>query len=168
MKFLADSSLGRLSTWLRILGYDTVYWRGEADRSFLRKAEKEGRAVLTRKKDVLKRNHSGIIVFVENDHLEDQIGEVLGKLDLAPMPETFFTICPECNVALNRMTRDEVRSDIPDYVYRTQQDFRRCPGCGRTYWPGTHRERIMKTLEKLIKDVIPGEPQASSRKPRSQ
>ena len=32
MKFLVDSSLGRLSTWLRILGYDTVYWRGEADR----------------------------------------------------------------------------------------------------------------------------------------
>ncbi len=29
MKFLADSSLGRLSKWLRILGYDTVYWRGE-------------------------------------------------------------------------------------------------------------------------------------------
>ena len=56
MKFLVDSSLGRLSTWLRILGYDTVYWRGEADRVFLRMAERQGRAVLTRRKDLLARH----------------------------------------------------------------------------------------------------------------
>ena len=62
MKFLADSSLGRLSTWLRMLGYDTVYWRGVAERSFLRKAEKEGRAVLTRRKDLLARQHAGIVL----------------------------------------------------------------------------------------------------------
>ena len=84
MKFLADSSLGRLSKWLRILGYDTVYWRGEADRAFLRKAEREGRAVLTRRKDVLARQHPGLVLFVENDRVEDQLVEVLGKLDLKP------------------------------------------------------------------------------------
>jgi len=150
MKILADSSLGRLSKWLRILGYDTAYHREEADRSFLRKAEQEGRAVLTRRKDVLKRNHSGIVVFVENDRVEDQIGEVLGKLGLAPRPEAFFTICLECNVALKKVTRDEVRSEVPDYVYRTQLDFRRCPGCGRVYWPGTHRMRALSTLMRIL------------------
>ena len=168
MKILADSSLGRLSKWLRILGYDTVYHRGEADRSFLRKAEKEGRAILTRRKDVLQRNHSGIVVFVENDRVEDQIGEVLGKLSLAPMPEDFFTICLECNVSLEKVTRDEVRSEVPDYVYRTQQEFRRCSGCGRVYWPGTHRERILSTLERLLKDRNAAGPQATGHKPQGQ
>jgi uncharacterized protein with PIN domain len=155
MKFLADSSLGRLSRWLRILGYDTVYWRGEADRAFLRRAEKEGRAVLTRRRDVLARQHPGIVLFVESDRVEDQIAEVLRKLNVKPDPDAFFTICLECNVPLIEVTRDEVRLEIPDYVYQTQHEFRRCPGCNRVYWPGTHRERAMAVLQKILGPWLP-------------
>jgi len=156
MKFLADSSLGRLSRWLRILGYDTVYWRGEADRAFLRKAEKEGRAVLTRRKDVLARQHPGIVLFVESDRVEDQLIEILGKLDLKPQPENIFTRCLHCNESLNEASPEEVRSLVPDYVFRTQREFRVCPKCGGVYWPGTHRERAMKTLGKLLEITIGG------------
>jgi uncharacterized protein with PIN domain len=156
MKFLADSSLGRLSKWLRILGYDTVYWRGEADRIFLRKAEREGRAVLTRRKDVLSRQHPGIVLFVENDRVEDQLVEILGKLDLKPDPENLFTLCLRCNESLKEASPEEVRSLVPDYVFRTQSEFRVCPGCGSVFWPGTHRDRALKTLEKLLGDTIRG------------
>jgi len=154
MNFLADSSLGRLSKWMRVLGYDTVYYRGEANRSFLRKAEKEGRVVLTRRRDVLARQHPGIVLFVENDRVEDQIGEVLGKLSLTPRPEAVFTVCLNCNVPLGEVQRDEIRSRIPDYVYRTQRDFRICPRCGGIFWPGTHRDRAVKILEKVFNDKI--------------
>lgn len=168
MKFLADSSLGRLSKWLRILGYDTVYSRGDADRIFLRKAEKEGRAVLTRRKDVLARQHPGIVLFVESDRVEGQLVEVLGKLYLTPQPEAFFTICLQCNMSLREVLRDDVRSRIPDYVYQTQREFRLCTGCGRVYWPGTHRERAMKTIARLL-DSKPGDkPQAAIHKPQGQ
>ena len=143
MKFLADSSLGRLSKWLRILGYDTIYWRGEADRVFLRKAEKEGRAVLTRRKDVLARQHPGLVLFVENDRVEGQLVEILGKLDLKPEPENLFTLCLRCNESLKEASPEEVRSLVPDYVFRTQKEFRVCPGCGGVFWPGTHRERAL-------------------------
>lgn len=153
MKFLADSSLGRLSRWLRILGHDAAYWRGDADRNFLRQAEKEGRVVLTRRRDVLARRHPGRVLFVESDRAEDQIAEVLGKLGLKPDPGAFFSICLECNLALHRVTRDEVRPEIPDYVYRTQREFRRCPGCGRVYWPGTHRARAFAVLQRVLHAV---------------
>ena len=156
MKFLADSSLGRLSKWLRILGHDTVYWRGEADRSFLRKAEKEGRAVLTRRKDVLARQHPGIVLFVESDRVEDQLVEVLGKLGLKPDAGRLFTLCLRCNEPLKEAKPEEMRSLVPDYVFRTQRDFRVCPKCRGVYWPGTHRERAMKTLEKMFGDRIKG------------
>ena len=164
MKFLADSSLGRLSRWLRILGHDTAYWRGQADRAFLRMAEKEGRVALTRRRDILEKQHTGTVLFVEADRVEDQIAEIVTRLDLPLRPETFFTICLECNAVLVPASRDEVRPEIPDYVYRTQQEFRRCPGCRRVYWPGTHRKRAMAVLKKLFKDTA--EPQASSRKPQ--
>ncbi len=156
MKFLVDSSLGRLSTWLRILGYDTVYWRGEADRAFLRIAEREGRVVLTRRKDVLDRQHPGIVLFVENDRVEDQIVEVVGKLGLRPEPGKLFTVCLRCNESLKEATPDQVRPLIPDYVFRTQQSFRVCPKCRGVFWSGTHRERAMKTLEKLLGNAVKG------------
>jgi uncharacterized protein with PIN domain len=141
MKFLADSSLGRLSKWLRILGYDTVYWRGEADRAFLRKAEKEGRAVLTRRKDVLARQHPGLVLFVENDRVENQLVEILGKLDLKPEPQNLFTLCLRCNESLMKSTPEEARPLVPDYVFRTQSDFRSCPENARGTWSGTALER---------------------------
>lgn len=150
MKFLADSSLGRLSKWLRILGYDTVYCRGDADRIFLRIAEKEGRAVLTRRKDVLARQHPGIVLFVESDRVEGQLVEVLGKLRLKPEPENLFTLCLRCNESLKEAKPEEVRSLVPDYVFRTQREFRVCPKCRGVYWPGTHRDRAMKAITRLL------------------
>lgn len=150
MKFLVDSSLGRLSTWLRILGYDTVYWRGEADRVFLRIAEREGRAVMTRRKDVLDRQHPGIVLFVENDRVEDQLVEVVGKLGLRPEPGKLFTVCLRCNESLREASPDQVRPLIPDYVFRAQKSFRVCPKCHGVYWPGTHRERALSTLKRIL------------------
>jgi uncharacterized protein with PIN domain len=52
VKFITDSNLGKLAKWLRILGYNTVLYTRNANREFLRKAEKEERIVLTRKKDM--------------------------------------------------------------------------------------------------------------------
>jgi hypothetical protein len=168
MKFLADSSLGRLSKWLRLLGYDTVYWRGEAERSFLRIAEKEGRAVLTRRRDVLARQHPGIVLFVENDRVEDQVVEVLGNLDLRPEPKNQFTLCLRCNESLKAANPEEVRLLVPDYVFRTQSEFRVCPVCGGVFWPGTHRERAMKTIDRIQQRKSGNRPQAASHKPQGQ
>ena len=168
MKFLADSSLGRLSKWLRILGYDTVYHKGEADRSFLRKAEKEGRVVLTRRRDVLARQHPGRVLFVENDRVEDQIEEVLEKLDLRPEPEKRFTLCLRCNESLNAATPDDVKPLVPDYVFRTQKEFRVCPVCAGVFWPGTHRERAMKTIDRILQQRSRNQPQATDHKPQGQ
>lgn len=150
MKFLVDSSLGRLSTWLRILGYNAIYYRGEADRSFLRRAEKEGRTVLTRRKDILARKHPGIVLFVENDHVEDQLIEVLGKLDLKPVHGRLFSLCLRCNEPLQEASPDEVQPLVPDYVFLTQREFRVCRKCHRVYWPGTHRERALSVLRKAL------------------
>ena len=53
MRFITDRMLGKLSTWLRILGYDTVYAadlevKGDEDRFIVTLAEREGRILLTR------------------------------------------------------------------------------------------------------------------------
>ena len=48
MKFLADRMLGKLVKELRMLGYDTVYYRGEGTYPLIKLAREEGRVILTR------------------------------------------------------------------------------------------------------------------------
>jgi uncharacterized protein with PIN domain len=31
---------------------------------------------------------------------------------------------------------------VPPHVYETHREFSRCTACGRTYWKGTHVQRM--------------------------
>ncbi len=151
MKFITDTNLGKLAKWLRILGYDTVSYRGEADRKFLRKAESEGRVVLTRKKDMATRQFSGKLVTVGSDHVQEQLGEVMEKLSIAADLGQLFSICLRCNEALEAVEKEDVAGMVPAFVYDTQSAFRRCPSCKGIYWPGTHIDNALNHLKTHIR-----------------
>lgn len=146
MKFITDSSLGKLAKWMRILGYDTIYYRGIADRTFLRKAEKEKRIVLTRKRDITQRSHPGEIVVLHSDRVQEQIGEVIERFGIAPDPGKMFGICLACNEPLTGLPRETARARVPDYIFSHQKEFLSCRKCGRIYWPGSHRDRAMTQI----------------------
>lgn len=151
MKFITDTNLGKLAKWLRILGYDTVWYRGEANRNFLRKAEREGRVVLTRKKDMAARQFSGKLVTIRSDGVQEQLGEVMEKLSITADPDRLFNICVRCNKALVAVDREDVSGMVPAFVYDTQSAFRTCPGCKGIYWPGTHIDNALNYLKTHIR-----------------
>ncbi len=151
MKFLTDPTLGKLAKWLRILGYDTAYYRGNIDRNFLKKAEKEGRIVLTRKRDMENRSFSGQMVIIQDDRVQDQMRDVIRKLSLTPDPDRTFTICLRCNEALKRISRDEIGEIVPGYVLRNHKDFKICPRCKGIFWPGTHRDNMLGELNEMLR-----------------
>ena len=151
MKFLTDPTLGKLAKWLRILGYDTAYYRGNIDRNFLKKAEKEGRIVLTRKRDMENRSFSGQMVIIQDDRVQDQMRDVMRKLSLTPDPDRTFTICLRCNEALKRISRDEIGEIVPNYVLRNHEDFKICPRCKSIFWPGTHRDNMLDELGEMLR-----------------
>ena len=150
MKFIADTNLGKLVKWLRILGYDTILYRGKADRNFLKKAEREGRVVLTRKKDMARRQFSGKVVTVGSDHVQEQLGEVLEKLSITADANRLFSICVKCNSALVAVNKENVAGLIPAFVYDNQSAFCRCPSCGGIFWPGTHIHNALNRLKTHI------------------
>ena len=150
MKFITDINLGKLAKWLRILGYNTVFYTQNANREFLRKAEKEERIVLTRKKDVAERQFSGCLVVVNSDHVKDQLHEVMDKLSFLPDADRMFTICVKCNKALMEVDRQEISGMVPDYVFTSNYEFHVCPCCKGVFWPGTHRDNVLNYLRTHI------------------
>lgn len=146
MKFLADSMLGRLAKWLRILGFDTAYSASWDDAAVVRAARAQGRLILTRDRAMALRR--GIEVFlVKSDEVEEQVQEVIVGLGLSTADP--FSLCPECNGILAAVKKSEVKDLVPPYVFSTQQSFHRCPDCGRIYWRGTHWDRMIEKLEGL-------------------
>ena len=146
MKFIADNMLGSLARWLRILGYDVTYPRQADDNELVRLARAEGRILLTR--DVALARRRGLRAFlIESKGLEEQIRQVVRHW--GPPPEGPFSRCPVCNTPLHKVDKEEVKSRVPPYVFRTQENFHLCPGCGRVYWPGTHWNEMRRKIAAL-------------------
>jgi len=149
-KFIADAMLGRLARWLRVMGCDTAYCREIDDADLVARAEREGRLILTRDTLLLRRRKArGNSFFVEGDHFRDQLRQVVRAFGIDP-EERFLSRCLECNVPLEEAGGERVASLVPPYVRATRERFRGCPSCGRMYWGGTHRERMVEELREIL------------------
>jgi uncharacterized protein with PIN domain len=135
VKLLADSMLGSLGRWLRLLGYDTVTAQHEPDAVLVRWARAEDRIVLTRDQHLA--NQRGIeALLITSDNLDEQLLQVARQLPLPPPRPG--TRCPRCNAPLHEASNSAVEESVPSYVLHTQSAFQRCRGCQRVYWRGTH------------------------------
>ncbi len=148
-RFLADVMLGSLARWLRILGYDTVYDNQIEDDEIVHRCVVENRIALTRDVPLTERRDLPDALLIRSDRLMEQVREVLDYIGEAVAPDRFLTRCVVCNSVLESISKDAVRDEVPPYVFRTQQHFKRCPGCGRIYWGGTHREHILERLRDI-------------------
>ena len=146
MKFIADVMLGRLTTWLRLLGYDTTYLPDADDPELARIARAEDRILLTRDVELTRRRgvHS---VLIESDQVDEQVHQLFRALKLTAREA--FSRCAECNHRLEIATKESVRGSVSPYVFQTQERFRRCAHCGRVYWRGTHWARMLARMEDL-------------------
>ena len=152
MKFIVDENVGKLAKWLRMMGYDAVFFGGSDDSQMIRKALVEGRVILTRDTEIMKRRvvTSGRlkVILITSCTPEQQMQQVIRVLDLDCQPAP-FTRCLECNQSLIERGKEEVKDRVPPYVFRTQSQYMECPACHRIYWRGTHWEAMTRRLERL-------------------
>lgn len=143
-RLLAERMLGRLVTWLRILGHDTAV----VDRPPPRIPA--GAALLTRRRALAGRPG---VIFLAADHWPDQLRQAVGELNLPLDPARFFSRCLRCNAPVAPISRAEAAAAAPDHILATAEGFTRCPACGRVYWPGSHGARAVARLEELLGDL---------------
>ncbi|MFL6087719.1 MAG: Mut7-C RNAse domain-containing protein [Mycobacterium sp.] len=147
-RFVIDVNLGRLARLLRVLGFD-VWWSSDADDQTLADVSLgQQRILLTRDRGLLKRRAITHGLFVRSDHPEEQTLEVIRRLDLAQRLAP-FTRCVRCNGRLVAVTKDEVIDHLEPLTRLYYDDFSRCTDCGRIYWRGSHRQRLVSFVEGL-------------------
>lgn len=150
--FIVDSNAGKLARWLRMMGYDALFFNDIEDGRLVDMAMKEGRVVVTRDTQIAKRrvatNGSLRVILTRDDDPRRQLLQVMKELSLDSR-QTQFTRCLECNRRLKPRSKEEVKDLVPPYVFSTQAQYMQCPSCNRVYWQGTHWQRMKNDLEEI-------------------
>jgi uncharacterized protein with PIN domain len=146
--FAADSMLGRLAKWLRLIGVDTTYDPAWRDETLLRHTLAGGRVLLTRDSRLLRRRRLPEHLFLHSDDFRMQLREVLSRYPIDPFAG-LLCLCSRCNERLVPLTLALARPRVPPYVAAHNTRFAECPCCRRVYWPATHVARMRRELEHM-------------------
>jgi hypothetical protein len=153
MKFIVDSNVGRLARWLRIVGFDTMFINDLDDNRLVRLALSEGRVLLTKDTQILKRRVATTgrlkVILIESEEVKAQLRQVVKALNLGDKIKP-FTLCLECNQPLVLSEKEDVKELVPPYIFQAQTQYMQCPACQRVYWRGTHWQRMSRELERIV------------------
>ena len=146
-RFIADAMLGRLARWLRMLGFDTLYYSDKSDAGLLKIARQQDRFILTRDTHFLQfKNLSDFLLISSNNTLE-QLIETITALNIK---EFDVSRCVKCNgVLVESVEREEVKGLVPEHVYIHFNKFLKCGDCGSIYWEGSHMRRFRETIHRI-------------------
>lgn len=146
LRFVADAHLGGLARLLRMAGFDTLYDNGYHDDDIERIAREEGRVLLTRDRELLKRRTVELGCYIHAIDPPEQLRELFSRLRLSKEVRA-FTLCLHCNLPLRRVDKEEVLHALPPSVRDSHTEFTTCDACRRVYWRGSHYARMRDLLE---------------------
>lgn len=145
-RFIVDHMVGKIARWLRVLGFDARYERvtctGQLDAY-----GREGFLVITRTRRWSGRPH--VIMPLSNDPME-QLREIIDRVPILYSEIMLLHRCLLCNRLLELLPRDCAFGHVPDYVFETNVEFCRCPGCGKIFWRGSHPRHMTERLQRLV------------------
>ncbi|NIM57859.1 MAG: hypothetical protein GTO16_02805 [Candidatus Aminicenantes bacterium] len=150
MKFIVDCMLGKLAKWLKILGFDTVYFSKIEDSALLALAHKEGRVLLSRDNGLIEKSRYIKTLFIESEDWNPQVEQVLDEFELWPNIRP-YSRCIECNVELKDLPKRRAKNLVAPFVYERATSFAICPRCGRVFWKGTHHQDMEFKIEEILK-----------------
>jgi len=148
-RFVADAHLGGLARMLRMLGFDTLYDNHIHDDTIVALCEQDGRIVLTRDRELLKRRAVTHGCYVHALKPEAQLQEIVERLDLARSARP-FALCLHCNVPLRPVDKASVVDRLPPRVQMHYDRFSICDRCGRVYWEGSHWLHMRQMLDGVL------------------
>lgn len=145
--------LGKLTRWLRLLGYDVEYANDMDDKKLMAMAKKKKRILLTRDLELFQQaNAHGVDTFLVEGRTEvERLACMAKKYDFPLEIDIIISRCPKCNTKIIPIAKDAVAEKVEKATFTFYNEFWECPKCGQIYWQGAHWKRITKTLEEAKK-----------------
>ncbi len=146
-EFIVDGMLGSLARWLRIAGYDSIYFRGLEDDLLLEETRGSSRIMLTRDKDLYQRSQKLALksIYLESEEVKAQLSHLKRELGLKLYATN--SRCPKCNGLLKETPKTDVQDLVPAVSFNAFDEFWVCGDCSRAYWKGSHWVKIRETLD---------------------
>jgi hypothetical protein len=153
LKFITDGMLGKLTRWLRLLGYDVEYANDMEDKKLMTLAMKERRTLLTQDLELFQQASThGIDTFLVEGRTEvERLAHLSKKYDLPLEIDVTVSRCPKCNARIRPIAKNSVADKVEQATFKFYSEFWTCPECGQIYWQGAHWKRIRETLERAKK-----------------
>ena len=106
-KFILDNHLGKLATYLRILGFDSMYQNDYQDDYLEELAVENNRILLTRDRQLLMRKTIRFGYLIRSLIPDQQVLEVFRRFDLSPQLTPFHR-CLRCNFLLEKVPKKKI------------------------------------------------------------
>ena len=148
-KFVLDIHLGKLATYLRILGFDTYYRNDSEDQTLAEISNQENRILLTRDRGLLKRNLVTHGYCIRSTQTRQQLKEVIQRFDLihniSPLKR-----CLKCNGTLEPVEKKKILDQLEPKTKIYYDQFFICTVCNKVYWKGSHYQKMRTFVEKIL------------------
>lgn len=151
-KFIADCHLGKLAKYLRLIGFDTLFFPHIEDDMLITIAQKESRVILTRDRELSQRKNAPVILLEPKD-TKEQLKTLINHYHLKEHPIA-FSRCIVCNTPLQVVDKEKITDKIPEKVKEHFDYFEYCSVCDRIYWQGDHYRHMMKFLEQVYEEIL--------------
>lgn len=152
-RFLLDNHLGRLATYLRILGFDAYYQNDLQDDDLIELLQVDSRILLSRDRRLLMRKIVLQGYCVRSLDPEIQTCEVLQRYHLNDLIAPFHR-CLRCNSPLEIADKNSIFPRLQPLTRKYFDEFRICPSCDQIYWKGSHYERMQGLIQRIMDRII--------------
>ena len=149
LRFVTDIHLGRLTRYLRLLGFDTLYYNDFNHRGLIEISFRQARVLLTRNRRLLKNKVITRGLWVRDVDPRKQLKWIFRRLDLYADASP-FSRCLCCNGLVRPISKQEVAHRLPSRIRSGHQFFSLCSSCDRVYWKGTHFKRMSRFVQEML------------------